>query len=310
MYRNHKIAVSIPAYNEEKLIARTITTLPDFVDIAVVVDDCSADRTSEVVRELNDPRVILLRNEENHGIGYTVIRGYKRAMEEGADILTHMPGDAQCDPAYLHALIDAVLDGECDYAKANRFFHSDALKAMPAFRRFGNIMISIFTKFATGYYSISDSQNSYSAIHSDVLKRVDLDDISPRYEYENSSLLHFSLANIRVKDVPVPAIYGDEESGINMAPFLMRAFRVMIKGFFRRIWEKYVLFSFHPIALFLFFGTVLVAWGMAFGAWVAIDSLGEDTATTGTVMLAVLPFLTGFQLVLSAIVLDIQNEPK
>lgn len=310
MYRDHKIAVSIPAYNEEKLIARTVNTLPDFVDIAVVVDDCSADRTSDVVRELNNPKVILLRNEENHGIGYTVIRGYKRAMEEGADILTHMPGDAQCDPAYLHNLIDAVLDGECDYAKANRFYHRDALRAMPAFRRFGNIMISIFTKFATGYYSISDSQNSYSAIRADVLKRVDLDDISPRYEYENSSLLHFSLANIRVKDVPVPAIYGEEESGINMVPFLMRAFRVMIKGFFRRIWEKYVLFSFHPIALFLFFGTLLLAWGTGFGLWVAIDSLGEKSATTGTVMLSVLPFLMGFQLLLSAIVLDIQAEPK
>jgi len=110
--------------------------------------------------------------------------------------------------------------------------------------------------------------------------------------------------------VPVPAIYGEEESGINMVPFLGRAFRVMIKGFFRRIWEKYVLYSFHPIALFLFFGTLLSLWGIAFGTYVAIDSLGERSATTGTVMLAVLPFLMGFQLLLSAIVLDIQNEQK
>lgn len=309
MYRNHKVAVSIPAYNEEKLIARTITTLPDFVDVAVVVDDGSADGTSQAVQQLNDPRVILERNEPNRGVGYSVIRGFKRGMAEGADILCIMPGDAQCDPAYLHTLIDAVLDGECDYAKANRFFHRDALKSMPAFRRFGNVLISIFTKFATGYYSVSDSQNSYSAIRAEVLRRVDIDDISPRYEFENSLLLHYSLANVRIKDIPVPAIYGEEVSGINMAPFLARAFRVMIKGFFRRIWEKYVLYSFHPIALFLFSGTVLTLWGLAFGAWVAINSLGEDTATTGTVMLAVLPFLMGFQLLLSAIVLDIQNEP-
>lgn len=310
MYRDHKIAISIPAYNEEKLIAKTITTLPEWVDIAVVVDDASSDRTSEVVRELNDPRVILLRNEENHGIGYTVVRGYKRAMEEGADILCLMAGDAQCDPAYLHILIDAVLNGECEYAKANRFFHRDALKAMPTFRRVGNILMSIATKFATGYYNVSDSQNSYSAIRSEVLQRVDLDDISPRYEFENSSLLHYGLANIKIKDIAVPAIYGEEESGIRMLSFLRRAFWVMIKGFFRRVYEKYVLFSFHPIALFLFFGWLLLAWGIGFGAWVAFDSLGDSTATTGTVMLAVLPFLMGFQLVLSAIVLDIQNEPK
>jgi glycosyltransferase involved in cell wall biosynthesis len=310
VYRNHKIAISIPAYNEEKLIARTITTLPDFVDLAVVVDDGSVDNTSEVVRSLNDPRVILERNEPNQGVGYSVIRGFKRGLEEGADILCIMPGDAQCDPSYLHVLIDTVLEGHCDYAKANRFYHRDALKAMPSFRRFGNVLMSIFTKFATGYYSVSDSQNSYSAIRAEVLQRVDLDDISPRYEFENSSLLHFSLANVRIKDVPVPAIYGEEVSGINMAPFLARAFRVMIKGFFRRIWEKYVLYSFHPIALFLFSGSLMLLWSLVFGAWVTIESLGDDTASTGTVMLAVLPFLMGFQLVLSAIVLDIQAEPK
>jgi glycosyltransferase involved in cell wall biosynthesis len=310
VYRNQRVVVSIPAYNEEKLIGKTIATLPDFVDAVVVVDDGSQDGTFDVVQSLNDPRVILERNEPNQGVGYSVIRGFKRGIEAGADILCIMPGDAQCDPDYLHGLIDAVVDGECDYAKANRFFHSDALKAMPAFRRFGNILMSIATKFSTGYYSVSDSQNSYSAIRADVLKRVDLDDISPRYEFENSLLLHYSLANIRIKDVPVPAIYGEEVSGINMVTFLARAFRVMIKGFFRRVWEKYVLFSFHPIALFLFFGSLLTLWGLAFGTWVAIESLGEDTASTGTVMLAVLPFLMGFQLLLFAIVLDIQNEPK
>ena len=310
MYRDHKIAISIPAYNEEKLIARTIQTLPEWVDLAVVVDDASTDRTSEVVRELNDPRVILLRNEESQGIGYTVIRGYKRAMEEGADILCLMAGDAQCDPAYLHSLIDAVLNGECEYAKANRFFHREDLKAMPAFRRFGNVVMSIVTKFATGYYSMSDSQNSYSAARAETLKRVDLDDISPRYEFENSQWLHFSLANVKIKDIPVPAVYGEEESTIPMVSFVSRALRVMFRGFFRRIWEKYVLYSFHPIALFLFFGSIMLLWSLVFGSWVAIDSLGDETASTGTVMLVVLPFLMGFQLVLSAIVLDIQAEPK
>ncbi len=310
MYRGHKIAVSIPAYNEQKLIAKTITTLPDFVDLAVVVDDASTDGTSEAVRSLNDRRVILERNERNRGIGYTVIRGYKRAMAEGAEILCHMPGDAQCDPAYLHQLIDAVLDDKCDYAKANRFFHREALAAMPAFRRLGNILLSILTKFSTGYYSVSDTQNSYSAIRAETLAKVDLDSISPRYEYENSSLLHLSFINARVKDIPVPAIYGEEESNINFLPFATRTARVLLAGLFQRIYRKYVLYSFHPIALFLFFGSLLMLWSIGFGAWVFIDSLGPKSATTGTVMLAVLPFLTGFQLLLSAMVLDILNEPR
>lgn len=308
MYRNQKVAVSIPAYNEEKLIAKTITTLPDFIDLAVVIDDASTDGTSEVVRSLNDPRVILERNEPNRGVGYSVIRGFKRALEEGAEVLCIMPGDAQCDPAHLPKMIEAVQDGECEYAKANRFLKG--LEVMPAFRRFGNTLLTILTKFATGYYSIFDTQNSFSAIRAETVRRLDLDAISPRYEFENSYLLHLSFIDARVKDIPIPPIYGEERSTIKLLPFMTRTSLVLVRGFFQRMYRKYVLYNFHPIALFLFTGLLFTFWGLAFGLWVAIDSLGEETATTGTVMLAVLPFLTGFQLLLSAIVLDIQNEPR
>jgi glycosyltransferase involved in cell wall biosynthesis len=308
VYRNHKVAVSIPAYNEEKLIGKTISTLPDFIDLAVVVDDCSTDATSEAVRTLNDPRVILERNDPNRGVGFSVVRGFKRALEEGADIVCIMPGDAQCDPAYLPALIDAVLDDECDYAKANRFLQG--VEVMPTFRRFGNTVITILTKFATGYYSVFDTQNSFSAIRADTLRRLDLDAISPRYEFENSYLLHLAFINARVKDIAIPPIYGEERSTLRYLPFVTRTSLVLIGGFFQRIYRKYVLYNFHPISLFLFSGILFMLWGVAFGLWAGISSLGEDVASTGTVMLSVLPFLMGFQLVLSAFVLDIQNEPK
>jgi glycosyltransferase involved in cell wall biosynthesis len=308
VYRNHKIAVSIPAYNEEKLIAKTISGLPEFLDVAVVVDDCSTDETSDVVLSLADPRVILERNDPNRGVGYSVVRGFKRGMEEGAEILCIMPGDAQCDPVHLPKMIDAVLDGECDYAKANRFI--EGIEVMPPFRRFGNTLLTILTKFSTGYYSVFDTQNSFSAIRAETLKRLDLDSISPRYEFENSYLLHMSFIGARVKDVSIPPIYGEEQSTIKLLPFMMRTSMVLLRGFFQRIYRKYVLYNFHPIALFLFSGLLLMLWGALFGAWAAVESLGQDTASTGTVMLSVLPFLMGFQFVLSALVLDIQNEPK
>lgn len=308
MYRNHKIAVSIPAYNEEKLIAKTIGGLPEFLDIVVVVDDCSEDTTSEIVRSLADPRVILERNDPNRGVGASVVRGFKRGMEEGADILCIMPGDAQCDPVHLPKMIDAVLDGECDYAKANRFI--EGIEVMPPFRRFGNTLLTILTKFSTGYYSVFDTQNSFSAIRAETLRRLDLDNISPRYEFENSYLLHLSFIGARVKDVSIPPIYGEEHSTIKLFPFILRTSMVLLRGFFQRMYRKYVLYNFHPIALFLFFGLLLMGWGILFGTWAALESLGEDTASTGTVMLSVLPFLTGFQFVLSAFVLDIQNEPR
>jgi glycosyltransferase involved in cell wall biosynthesis len=308
VYRDHKIAVSIPAYNEEKLIAKTLLGLPDFLDIVVVVDDCSRDGTSEVVRSLNDARVILERNDPNRGVGYSVIRGFKRAMEEGADVLCIMPGDAQCDPVHLPRLIDAILDGECDYAKANRFI--EGIEVMPPFRRFGNTLLTILTKFSTGYYSVFDTQNSFSAVRAETVRRLDLDNISPRYEFENSYLLHMSFIGARVKDVSIPPIYGEEKSTIKLLPFMMRTSLVLLLGFFQRIYRKYVLHNFHPIALFLYSGLLLMAWGVAFGVWAAAQSIGENVASSGTVMLSVLPFLMGFQLVLAALVLDITNEPR
>jgi glycosyltransferase involved in cell wall biosynthesis len=308
VYRNQKIAVSIPAYNEEKLIAKTIGSLPEFIDVAVVIDDCSSDRTSDVVRELNDARVILERNEENRGVGFSVIRGFKRALEEGAEVLCIMPGDAQCDPVHLPKMIEAVQDDECEYAKANRFLKG--VEVMPAFRRFGNTLLTILTKFATGYYSVFDTQNSFSAIRAETVRRLDLDRISPRYEFENSYLLHLSFISARVKDVPIPPIYGEEKSTIKLLPFMTRTSLVLLRGFFQRMWRKYVMFNFHPIALFIYSGLLMMIWGTLFGAYTVIESLGDDTATTGTVMLSVLPFLMGFQLVLSGLVLDIQNEPK
>ena len=252
--------------------------------------------------------MILERNDPNRGVGFSVVRGFKRALEEDADIVCIMPGDAQCDPANLPALIDAVLDDECDYAKANRFLRG--VEKMPPFRRFGNTVLTILTKFATGYYSVFDTQNSFSAIRAETLRRLDLDAISPRYEFENSYLLHLAFINARVKDIAIPPIYGEERSTLRYLPFVTRTSLVLIGGFFRRIYRKYVLYNFHPISLFLFSGMAFVLWGIVYGLWVAINSLGDDIASTGTVMLAVLPFLMGFQLILSAFVLDIQNEPK
>ena len=310
MFDGKKVAVSIPAFNEQQLIGKTITTLPDCVDLIVVVDDASHDGTAEVVEGINDNRVRLLRNEVNRGVGYSVVRGLSYALEAGVDVLCIMPGDAQCDPSYLPVLIEHVVNGDCDYAKANRFYHRQALRSMPTFRRLGNIFLTLLTKFATGYYSIFDTQNSYSAIRADTLKSLELEDISPRYEFENSYLLHLSFINARIKDVPVPAIYGQEESTIRLLPFIIRTSRTLLKGFFQRVYRRYVLYNFHPVALFLFSGLAFTLWSLGFGIWAGVQSLGSATASAGTVMLAVLPFLVGFQLLLAAIVLDIINEPR
>jgi glycosyltransferase involved in cell wall biosynthesis len=313
MYRGFRVGVSIPAYNEEKLIGKTVASMPEFVDCIVITNDGSKDRTLEVLTELaeTDKRVVVLDNDKNRGVGYTVIRGLKENLEQGMDLIAVMAADAQCDPTYLSKMADTVLDEKVDYCKANRFMNLTALKAMSRFRRTGNIFITILNKFATGYYSVFDSQNGYGVFTRDILERMPFELIGERYDYENTMLIAMSVIDGRVKDHPVPAIYGEETSTIPLVPTMYRALKVLTAGFWRRMYYKYVIFDFHPIALFLFTGIPLMVFGTLFGLVLAyLRIFHGDSPSTGTVMLSVMPFLVGFQLALTAIILDVNHEKR
>lgn len=313
MYKGKRVTVVVPAHNEEALIGATLGGIPDYVDSAVVVDDASTDRTAGLAAELAraDSRITVLMHEENQGVGGTVVDGYKWAIEQGSDIAVVMAGDNQMDPAYLPQLLDKITQDGYDAAKGNRFLASPrALSQMPKYRQFGNIVLTILTKAASGYWSLFDSQNGYYAVSTETLARLDLDRVARRYDLENSILIQMNVIGARVCDVAIPARYGEEVSGIRLWRVAPRMLLTLFFGFFQRIYRRYVLYNFHPIALFLFSGLLLMAWGIVFGLWATAQSIGEDSASTGTVMLSVLPFLMGFQLLLSAIVLDIQAEPK
>lgn len=306
--------MAIPCLNEAKLISKTIANVPEFVDKIYVVDDGSTDQTNEVVKNLSkkDKRIKLLVNEKNMGNGYSVTRVFREAIKDGYDINCIVAGDNQCRQEYLSKLIDEVVAGNCDYAKANRFANARELKQMPKFRKAANIFMSFINKFATGYYSVFDPLNSFSATKVSTLAMLDLDNISHRYDFENSYLLHLYLVNAIVKDVPIPALYGDEKSTIKLLPYTLRTSRTLFLSFWKRVYYKYILYSLHPIVLFFFSGLVLFLFGLVYGIIIIIDSLQSvhNPASTATVMIAVVPFILGFQLLLQAIVLDIQNEPK
>lgn len=188
MYKGLKVGVSIPCFNEEDFIGKTLDGLPDFIDKAYVVDDCSKDKSREVIKEYakKDDRVVLLANEKNMGNGFGCVRGFKQAVDDGCDIACIVAGDNQCRQEYLGQLVEQVANGNCDYAKANRFVNMKELQAMPRFRKLGNIFMSFINKFATGYYSVFDPLNSYSATRITTLQQMDLDAISHRYDFENS----------------------------------------------------------------------------------------------------------------------------
>lgn len=314
MYRDLRVAVVIPCYNEEKLIQRTIDTLPTSIDYIIAVNDASKDKTLEVLHRIakSNKKVIVLDNEQNGGIGFSLKHGFHHALvHTNAEAIGIVSGDAQCDPAYIEPMLDVFINRNCDYVKGNRFFQRKALQSMPGYRRLGNIFISLLTKFSTGYYSISDTTMGFGFLRRSILEQVDFGLVRERYDYENSMLIALSIANARLKDFAVPAIYGEETSTIDFWPTVFRVLRVVWVGFWQRIYYKYILFSFHPIALFIFGGLLLSILGWVYGIFIVIERFVHNASpSTGTVMLCVLPLILGFQMLLTALIMDVYNEDR
>lgn len=309
MYKGAVIAAVVPAYKEEKLIGTVIDTMPAFVDHIVIVDDCSPDGTSAAVAAKDDPRVTLIRHEVNQGVGGAIITAHRAALELGADVNVVMAGDAQMDPEQLPVLLDKVTDDGYGFAKANRFYSPESFSGMPGYRVFGNIVLSFFTKFASGYWNLFDPQNGYTAVRTEVLRRVPLDRVAKRYSFENDLLTHLNILQVPAVDVPIPAIYGDEVSSIRLSKVVPELLHRLTVGFWTRIWYRYVLWSFSPIALLLFLGLVLFTFGLGVSIWMVFQIIGSTIATAATVMLAALPLMIGTQFLVSALQLDIQATP-
>ena len=309
MYEGRVIAAVVPAHNEAAHILDVIDGLPDVVDHIVIVDDKSTDDTAALAESSRDPRVRVIRHEQNTGVGGAIISGHKLALELGSDIDVIFAGDDQMDPTYLPALLDPIVHEGYGFTKANRFYSSTSYQGMPTYRVFGNVVLSLANKAASGYWNLFDPQNGYTATSAEVLRRLDLDSISQGYEFENDYLLNLNILNVRAKDIPIPARYGAEVSGMKMRKVIPAICGMLFAGFFRRVLRKYVVGSFSPIALFLFSGLLLWLFSALFGAWTIYETIGPGAATTGTVLLAVVPFLMGFQLILTALTLDIQASP-
>jgi glycosyltransferase involved in cell wall biosynthesis len=219
MYRQLRVGVVIPAFNESGAIAETVATIPDFVDEVIVVDDCSTDDTSERARV--NPEVRIVRHDHNRGVGGAIATGYRRALDANLDVAVVMGGDGQMDPRDLPALLDPIAAGEADYVKGNRFLHPDVWTEMPPARIVGNLVLSAATRVTSGYRHVFDSQCGYTAIHRDALAKIDLDVMWARYGYPNDLLSRLHVANVRVTDVAVRPIYGARwKSGINFGTAL------------------------------------------------------------------------------------------
>jgi len=259
MYKGYSVTTVVPAHNEAQHVGRVAQTMHEFVDRVIVVDDCSTDGTAEVAKACGDFRLIVRNTACNEGVGGATVLGYRTAIDLGSDIVVKMDGDGQMPPEYLESLLDPIIEQGYDYAKGNRFLASKALKQMPRRRLLGNIVLTFMTKLASGYWHIFDPQNGYTAIKTDVLRTLDLETIHKRFFFENDLLVHLNLQNLRVKDVSIPAFYGDEVSDLRIMKVGLTFPLLLLRRYFRRIYQKYVLRDFSPIALFLLVGALLFA---------------------------------------------------
>lgn len=257
MYKNQKICVVVPAYNEETQITRTVSTMPDFIDHIVVIDDCSKDRTCEVIKELQKsyPSLVLINHPVNQGVGGAIASGYKWAKEHKMDVAVVMAGDAQMNPDDLPAILDPVVNQEVDYSKGNRLFTGEAYNKIPKVRYFGNSMLSFLTKIASGYWHVADSQTGYTAINQKALHLIDWDKMYKRYGQPNDLLVRLNVYDLKVRDVPVEPVYNiGEKSGIKIRKVIFTIPWLLMKLFLWRMKEKYIIRNFHPLVFFYFLG--------------------------------------------------------
>ena len=260
MYQNKLVAVVIPSYNEAKNIASVISGIPKFVDHIVVVDDASKDNTAEVVRNLSNDnkRLVFLQNSKNLGCGGALATGYKWAIVNSIDIAVRMDGDGQMDANDIERLVEPIANGEVDYTKANRLFSGEAYEKIPKVRFYGNAILSLLTKIASGYWHIADSQSGFSAIGKHALQTVNWDKMYKRYGNPNDVLILLNIFNFRVRDVITQPIYNvGEKSTMRVRKVIFTISWLLMKRFFFRLREKYIIRDFHPLVFFYFFGFLL-----------------------------------------------------
>jgi glycosyltransferase involved in cell wall biosynthesis len=311
MFDGLKVAVVIPAYRVANEIGSVLERIPAGVDRVFVVDDHSPDDLVSIVANWPDSRVTLLRHEKNRGVGGATVTGVAAALEAGIDIVVKCDGDAQIDPGEIPLLLEPILGGWADHAKGSRFHHSGELRTMPRWRLFGNIGLTFLTKMASGYWHILDPVNGFFASRSEVLRSIPLQRLSRRYFFESDLLIRLNIVEARVADVALPARYGQESSSLSVPRALFDFPPRLFAGLLRRIFWRYLFYDVSPVAVFFALGVLLSGFGFVFGIYQWVWHASRNVATPlGTVMIATLPLIFGFQLLLQAMVLDIGATPK
>ena len=309
VFYKYRIGVVVAAYNEEKLIKTTINGMPDYISRIYVVNDCSTDDTAKVLDSIDDPRLCVINHKVNQGVGAANLHGYQEALKENMDIAVIMNGDNQMNPLQLPNLLMPIIEGKADYTKGNRLFCEEYRVGMSKWRSFGNSMLTMITKIASGNWHIMDPQNGYTAISKKALSNIDINSLYTYYGYCNDVLIKLNTFGFKVMDIPMPSRYGQERSSIKYSRYIGKVSIMLFRKFLWRLKMKYMVMSFHPLVLFYIFGMILVPLGVLLGAYILMSKLimGWPVSTNLPLLDAVL-LITGIQFTLFAMLFDMQEN--
>jgi len=362
MLHNKTIAVVVPCYNEETQITEVLDSMPQFVDRIILVNDCSTDRTaqvildyianqspapfaisnilntvvpnrynraSQVVQKLQQEelglflpskvenqhpeqeRIIFINLLQNGGVGAAIARGYKWAKDHGIDCTAVMAGDGQMDPAELESICLPVVQEGIDYVKGNRLIHRSALLVIPKIRYLGNSVLSILTKMASGYWHVSDTQTGYTAISKKALNAIPIHQIYPSYGYPNDMLVKLNIAFCSLREVEIKPVYDvGEQSKMKILKVIPRIAWLLFKGFFRRLWHKYLFRDFHPLFLLYHFSFLLGILWLPYLYKVSKALLTETPMGFETLFAFTFLGISSIQSFLFAMWMDIQDNER
>lgn len=305
-----RVAVIIPSYRVTRHILDVIARIGEDCHLIFVIDDACPDGSGRfVIDNCDDPRVQVIRNPDNLGVGGAVITGYRAALAAGADVLVKIDGDGQMPPELVGRFIKPILQGQADYTKGNRFYDLDLIRLMPGVRLLGNAVLSFMSKASSGYWDLFDPTNGYTAIHARVAAHLPLARISRRYFFESDILFRLNTLRAVVIDIPMAARYNDEVSNLKISRILGEFLRGHIRNLCKRLLYNYFLRDMSAASLQLLLGISLVGGGVGYGAFKWLIQSGTP-ATAGTVMLAALPIILGLQLLLAFLMWDMQSVPR
>lgn len=306
------IAVVIPAFKVTRHIIALLASIgPDATRIYVVDDRCPEGSGKLVEAECRDPRVTVLYNERNLGVGGAVMHGYRAAIADGADVIVKIDGDGQMDPALLPMFVAPILRGEADYTKGNRFYDLTMTQGMPMIRIIGNAGLSFMAKLSSGYWNVFDPTNGYTAIHANVARLLPFSKISNRYFFESDMLFRLNIIRAVVLDIPMNARYEDEVSNLRISRIAGEFLYKHLRNAGKRVFYNYFLRDMSAASIELVVGCALLAFGSIFGLVHWIGSAVQAEATpAGTVMLAAIPVIVGLQLILSFLNYDVMSVPR